>query len=122
MVPPWGSGAGRWAGVGRPSACRREARIGQLLGPTEAGARTDLTLGHDLRLIEPSDRADFRILAHGLDEPTLLGVQRRLEARIGQLLGEAKDTMGRPLGHDLKVIDHAARADFRILAHATIRL
>jgi N6-adenosine-specific RNA methylase IME4 len=47
---------------------RAEARIGQLLGPTSPGQRSELTLGHDLRLIKPDDRADFRVLARGLTE------------------------------------------------------
>ena len=44
---------------------RVEARIGELLGETSQGARTDLTLGHDLKLIEGGDRQDFRLLARG---------------------------------------------------------
>jgi hypothetical protein len=41
-----------------------------------------------------------------------------VEARIGQLLGEARDTTGRALGHDLKVISHDDRSDYRELAKA----
>lgn len=48
----------------------------------------------------------------------MLGAQRRVEARIGQLLGDAKDTTGIPLRHDVKVIDHHDRHDFRVLAKA----
>jgi len=45
----------------------------------------------------------------------MLGAQRRVEARIGQLLGDAKDTNGRPFSHDSKV-PRNDRGDFRILA------
>jgi N6-adenosine-specific RNA methylase IME4 len=47
---------------------RIEARIGQLLGEVTPGARSELTLGRDLRLIQPDDRVDFRILAHALSD------------------------------------------------------
>lgn len=50
----------------------------------------------------------------------MLGIQRRAEARIGQLLGEpapGKRTDLEPVGHDRKVeIPKDDRADFRVLA------
>lgn len=47
----------------------------------------------------------------------MLGAQRRVEARIGQLLGDANETNGKPLSHAIKALDRANdRLDFRILA------
>lgn len=51
----------------------------------------------------------------------MLGVQRHIEARIGQLLGEAK--VGRPRGagnldRDQGLLDYHERHDFRLLARA----
>ncbi len=46
--------------------------------------------------------------AHG----PMLAVQRRIEARIGQLLGEPRHGVS---GHDPKLIPHDSRADFRLL-------
>jgi len=46
---------------------RIEGRIGQLLGETTQGARTDLTLSHETKSIERAhDRLDFRLLARAL--------------------------------------------------------
>jgi len=56
---------------------RCEARIGQLLGPTTEGARSDLTVGHDLQSIHRDDRSDFRILAHALNGGMLVGNEWR---------------------------------------------
>lgn len=52
---------------------RAEARIGQLLGKATQGTRTDRqTYSHDCKLDIPrADRADFRVLALGLDELSL---------------------------------------------------
>lgn len=50
---------------------RAEARIGQLLGQVKPRQRSDLTVGHDLQSISRVDRADFRVLARGLDELAL---------------------------------------------------
>lgn len=49
---------------------RAEARIGQLLGKATRGTRTDIqTYSRDCKLEIPrADRADFRVLARGLDE------------------------------------------------------
>lgn len=44
------------------------------------------------------------------------GMQRRIEARVGVLLGEAK--VGRPNPHSDEVSNDQDRADFRILARA----
>lgn len=46
----------------------------------------------------------------------MLGAQRRVEARIGELLGDAK--VGRPNPHRDEVSHDQDRADFRILRHA----
>lgn len=46
----------------------------------------------------------------------MLGAQRRIEARIGELLGEAKPGQSNP--HHDEVSHDQTRADFRILAHA----
>lgn len=48
----------------------------------------------------------------------MLGAQRQIEARIGQLLGDARKAQlaGRPLSHELKVERPNDRYDFRILA------
>lgn len=49
----------------------------------------------------------------------MLGAQRRIEARIGQLLGEPK--VGRPAAnysHDCNLVERGDRSDFRILARA----
>jgi hypothetical protein len=40
-------------------------------------------------------------------------IARTLEARIAALLGPPESTNGRPLGHDLKVISHDHRKEFR---------
>ena len=52
----------------------------------------------------------------------MLGAQRRIEARIGQLLGEpepGKRTDLEPPHHAEEVVKHDQdRADFRILSHA----
>jgi hypothetical protein len=47
----------------------------------------------------------------------MLGSQRWIKARIGQLLGPANSTNGVPLLHEVKVIPQNHRHDFRILAH-----
>ena len=47
----------------------------------------------------------------------MLGAQRRIEARIGQLLGEPK--VGRTNPHRDEVSNDQTRADFRILARAS---
>jgi hypothetical protein len=54
-------------GLIRGAARRLEARIGQLLGRVTQGARTDLTFGHDRKLVSKDEREDFRILAYALD-------------------------------------------------------
>jgi hypothetical protein len=51
----------------------------------------------------------------------MLGAQRRIEARIGQLLGDPKPgsrTDLEPYSHDCKVVERYDRSDFRLLAHA----
>jgi hypothetical protein len=50
----------------------------------------------------------------------MLGPQRHIEARIGQLLGPATPSNQYAVGHDLRqsVLDRSAREDFRFLARA----
>ena len=49
----------------------------------------------------------------------MLGAQRRIEARIGQLCDSSeKGGRGKTVGHDLQFISKDDRVDFRILARA----
>lgn len=50
---------------------RAEARIGQLLGKAEPRQRSDLTVTREVQSISRNERADFRVLARGLDELSL---------------------------------------------------
>lgn len=65
-------------------------------------------------------RAKARALEQYLRDKELqgpmLGAQRRIEGRIGQLLGEPKP--GKPNPHHDEVSHDQTRTDFRILAHA----
>jgi N6-adenosine-specific RNA methylase IME4 len=76
----------------------------------------------DLRALEEM-RARARALEQYLRDKELqgpmLGVQRRLEARIGQLLGKAEPTNQSAVSHEIRQIERRNdRLDFRILAHA----
>jgi N6-adenosine-specific RNA methylase IME4 len=92
---------------------RCEARIGQLLGPTTEGGRTDLTVTHAEQLTRRADRSDFRILAHALDGGMLVGNEwreckleyeewrksrRALISTVRQRLGLVEDLAALPSG------------------------
>ena len=82
---------------------RVEARIGELLGTVGQGARTDLTSGHEQKLVPEYDRVDFRVLARAFDGCTLTEEEwrksrRALVSLIRQRAGLVPDTPPLPDG------------------------
>jgi N6-adenosine-specific RNA methylase IME4 len=82
---------------------RVEGRIGQLLGEPKEGRPTAEYLGHDLSILAPDDRVDFRILARGFDgcpltEEEWRKSRRALVSLIRQRMGLVPDTPPLPDG------------------------
>lgn len=78
-----------------------------------------VSLVHDVNVLDEwhSQAAALEAYFRGKElKAPMAGAMRRVEARIGQLLGDPDQTNGRPLPHNVKVIDHHERHDFRILA------
>jgi hypothetical protein len=86
-----------------------EGRVAQLLAAIET--IDDIAYAEEMRARAAA--LEEYVVRTGADPMAAWAIARTLEARIGALLGPPESTNGRPLGHDLKVISHDHRKEFR---------